>query len=179
MPRLNPASPFTRIALVACLTTGCTSPPQIEPQRGTEALMLESFFAGRTEGEGVFRNSWTGSERRFKVAIEGGWDGETLTLVEDFTFADGERDRKTWHLRRTSNSTFAGRRDDLVGEAMVWRDGKAMRMVYSVKLAGWTVDFMDVLALREDGTLLNRATVGKWGLRLARVELVLRKATTQ
>ena len=62
---------------------------------------------------------------------------------------------------------------------MVWRDGKAMRMVYSVKLAGWTVDFMDVLALREDGSLLNRATVGKWGLRLARVELVLRKATTQ
>jgi hypothetical protein len=44
-----------------------------------------------------------------------------------------------------------------------------------VKLGGWTVDFADLLALRSDGSLLNRATVGKWGVRLGRVELMLRK----
>ena len=46
-----------------------------------------------------------------------------------------------------------------------------------MELGGWTVDFADILALRADGTLLNRATVGKWGLRIGRVELVLRKRT--
>ena len=31
--------------------------------------------------------------------------------------------------------------------------------------------------LRADGSLLNRATVGKWGIRVGRVELVLRKVS--
>ena len=57
----------------------------------------------------------------------------------------------------------------------MWTEDRRVRLEYSVKLGGWTVDFADILALRADGTLLNRATVAKWGLRIGRVELVLRK----
>ena len=63
----------------------------------------------------------------------------------------------------------------MVGEARAWTEDGRVRLEYSVKLGGWTVDFADLLALRTDGSLLNRATVGKWGVRLGRVELVLRK----
>ncbi len=45
-----------------------------------------------------------------------------------------------------------------------------------MKLGGWTVDFADVLAHGEAGSVINKATVGKWGLRIGRVELVMRKA---
>lgn len=136
---------------------------------------MEEFFAGVTQGEGAFVNGWSGTERRFRVVIAGSWDGEELTLVEDFDYADGEKDRKTWRLKRRGPGTFTGIREDVVGQARVWTEGSHVRLEYSVQLGGWTVDFADILALRADGSLLNRAVVSKWGLRIGRVELVLRK----
>ena len=165
------------VVLTALLLGGCASPPTIESQAAAAPLVLPAFFAGSSQGEGVFTNSWTGSERRFNVTIAGTWDGTTLTLVEDFDYADGEKDRKTWQLRQTGEGRFVGTREDVVGEAQAWTDGPAVRLVYSVRLGGWTVDFSDILALRADGSLLNRATVGKWGIRVGRVELVLRKVS--
>ena len=140
-----------------------------------QPLVMEEFFAGVSDGEGVFVNSWTGTERQFRVVIVGLWDGKELTLVEDFDYADGEKDRKTWRLQKQGSGTFTGTREDVVGQARAWTEDRRVRLEYSVKLSGWTVDFADILALRADGTLLNRATVGKWGLRIGRVELVLRK----
>lgn len=137
-------------------------------------LVLERFFPGRTEGEGIFVNSWTGSERRFRVVIAGSWDGRVLTLVEDFDYADGEKDRKTWRFERRAPGVYDGMREDVIGQARVWTEGTAVRLEYSVLLGGWALDFADVLALRTDGSLINRAVVGKWGLRVGRVELVLR-----
>lgn len=172
-----PLLPSLTSLLALALVPGCASPPQIDQQASDPTLALESFFAGNSEGEGVFVNSWTGSQRRFQVAIAGTWDGSTLTLVEDFDYADGERDRKTWQLRRTGAGTFAGTREDVVGEARVWTEGRIVRLAYTVRISGWTVRFADILARRADGSLLNRATVGKWGIRVGTVELVLRKVS--
>jgi hypothetical protein len=157
------------------LMGACTSPPQIAVQPAEPPLAMEEFFAGTSDGEGVFVNSWTGTERRFRVVIAGLWDGKELILVEDFDYADGEKDRKTWRLQRQGPGSFSGTREDVVGQARVWTEDRRVRLEYSVELGGWTVQFADVLALRADGTLLNRATVAKWGLRIGRVELVLRK----
>jgi hypothetical protein len=166
---------WPRSLLALFLLGGCASPPQIAAQPAERPLVMEEFFAGVTDGEGVFVNSWTGTERRFAVVIAGFWDGKDLTLVEDFSYADGERDRKTWRLQRQGPGTFTGTREDVVGQARVWTEDRRVRLEYSVELGGWTVDFADILALRADGTVLNRATVGKWGLRVGRIELVLRK----
>ena len=169
-------SRFATLGLLASLLGACASPPDVPAAAAAPPLVLEQFFPGRTVGEGVFTNSWTGSERRFSVVIEGSWDGRTLTLVEDFAYADGEKDRKTWRLERTGAGVYAGTREDVVGQARAWTEGRVVRLEYSVLLGGWTVDFSDVLALNDDGSLINRATVGKWGLRVGRVELVLRRA---
>jgi hypothetical protein len=155
--------------------SACAAPPEVSPRDVAGPLALEGFFSGQSEGEGVFTNAWTGRERRFHVEIAGTWDGTTLTLVEDFAYEDGERDRKTWALRRTGPGSFTGTREDVVGEARVWTEGPVVRLAYDVRLGGWTVAFADVLSLRPDGLLMNRATVGKWGIRLGRVELLLRK----
>ncbi|TAJ40116.1 MAG: DUF3833 family protein [Reyranella sp.] len=163
------------LGLLASQLGACAVPPDVPAAAAAPALVLEQFFPGRTVGEGVFTNSWTGSERRFSVVIEGSWDGRTLTLAEDFAYADGETDRKTWRLERTSPGLYAGTREDVVGKARAWTEGKVVRLEYSVMLGGWTVDFSDALALNDDGSLINRATVGKWGLRVGRVELVLRR----
>lgn len=168
-------SRFAPLALIA-LVGACASPPDAPVAASAPPLVLEEFFPGRTVGQGVFTNSWTGSQRRFDVVIEGTWDGRTLTLVEDFAYADGEKDRKTWRLDRTAPGTYTGMREDVVGQARAWTEGKVVRLEYAVSLGGWTVDFSDVLALNPDGSLINKAVVGKWGLRVGRVELELRRA---
>lgn len=176
MTRLATAlRPALFAGLAFALLGACASPPGIDLQPADPPLVLESFFEGGTEGEGMFVNRWTGEERRFHVRISGTWDGTTLTMVEDFDYADGEKDRKTWELTRTGPGTFTGTREDVVGDARIWTEGRVVRLEYTVRLAGWTVGFADVLALRADGTLVNRATVGKWGIRLGRVDLTLRK----
>lgn len=176
MSTIFPRHPLLSLGLLASLVGACASPPELSVQPAAQPLVLEAFFPGRSVGQGVFINSWTGSQRRFDVVIEGAWDGRTLTLVEDFAFADGEKDRKTWRFERTAPGTYKGTREDVVGEARAWTDGKTVRLEYAVSLGGWTVDFSDVLALRDDGSLLNKATVGKWGIRVGRVELELRRA---
>ena len=168
--------PVATLGLLASLLGACASPPAAPVAATAPPLVLEQFFPGRTVGEGVFTNSWTGSERRFSVIIDGSWDGRTLTLVEDFDYADGEKDRKTWRLEQTSPGVYVGAREDVVGKARAWTEGNVVRLEYKVEIGGWTVDFSDVLALREDGSLINRAIVGKWGIRVGRVELVLRRA---
>ena len=168
-------SRFSLLGLLAMLGA-CASPPEAPAAVTAPPLVLEQFFPVRTVGQGVFTNSWTGSERRFDVVIDGSWDGKTLTLVEDFVYADGEKDRKTWRLERTAPGVYTGMREDVVGQARAWTEGKVVRLEYSVSLGGWTVDFSDVLALRDDGSLINKATVGKWGIRVGRVVLELRRA---
>ena len=84
-----PPHPWFPLGLLASLMGACASPPEVSVTSAAPALVLESFFPGRTVGEGTFTNSWTGAQRRFDVVIEGTWDGRTLTLVEDFAFADG------------------------------------------------------------------------------------------
>lgn len=162
-------------ALAMTLLTACATPPEA-PATARSTLVLEEFFPGRTTGEGVFVNTWTGARRPFEVIINSTWDGQTLTMVEDFVFADGERDRKTWAFVRTAPGTYSGTREDVVGTARAWTDGKVVRLEYTVKLGGWEVDFSDVLSLESPDMVLNTAIVGKWMLRVGRVELRMRRA---
>lgn len=99
-----------------------------------------------------------------------------MTLVEDFVFTDGERDRKTWRLEAIGSGRYTGTREDVVGIARAWTEANAVRLEYAVSLGGWTVDFSDVLAIQHGARLVNKATVGKWGIRIGRVELWLQRA---
>ena len=173
--RLKPWT-FPALSIASAMLGACAAPPASPANENSPRLVLESFFEGTTSGHGVFTNSWTGSQRAFNVVIRGSWDRGVLTLVEDFAFADGEKDRKTWRLQATGPGRYTGTREDVVGLARAWTDGNAVRLEYAVNLGGWTVDFSDVLALQDSAHLVNKATVGKWGIRIGRVELWLRRA---
>jgi Protein of unknown function (DUF3833) len=168
--------PMLAVSIASAMLGACAAPPPSPANENSPRLVLESFFDGTTSGHGVFTNSWTGSQRSFAVVIQGSWDGRVLTLVEDFAYADGERDRKTWRLEATEPGRYTGTREDVVGLARAWTEGNSVRLEYAVRLGGWTVDFSDVLALEDGGHLVNKATVGKWGVRIGRVELRLRRS---
>ncbi len=166
-----------RLILAACATltlAACASAPKLDtmPQR---AFVPEQFFKGRTYASGEFVSTLDGSKRGLTALIDGSFDGKTLTLVEYFTYSDGEKDKKTWQLTKTGPTTYVGTREDVVGQAQGRLDGPFFRLTYAadVKAKGsvYTLTFDDVLGLQPDGSVLNRATVSKWGLKIGEVTL--------
>lgn len=161
-------------ALATLTLAGCAGTPKIDPAP-QRALVPEQFFKGRTIATGEFINTIDGSKRGLTAIIDGSFDGKTLTLVEYFTFSDGEKDKKTWHLTKTGPTTYIGTREDVVGQAQGRLDGPFFRLTYDadVKAKGTTITlkFDDVLALEPDGSVLNRAIVSKWGVKIGEVTL--------
>jgi hypothetical protein len=138
-------------------------------------LVLESFFAGRTIGDGSFVNSWTKSERRFQVVIDGTWDGNVLELSEVYAYDNGLCERKSWRLLQTSPGVFTGTYDDKIGPASIWSEGSVVRLQYKLRLAGIALDFDETMSLRNDGSVIDQARVTKWGVPVGRLEVVMRR----
>lgn len=169
----NPAFAAAALSLAACAGKPAT-PPFADAAR---PFVIERDLAGKTVGRGEFR-SITGTRRAFTAYLDGTYEGGVFTLVEDFAYDDGEKDRKTWRLTRQPDGTWRGVREDVVGEAVGYLDGPALRLEYKVDLpkkgGGATrVGFRDVLVLREDGAVYNRAKVGWRGLAVGGVELTI------
>jgi hypothetical protein len=161
--------------MIAALAAACATPPPLPAEAADRAFLIERDLSGIRVARGEFRTI-TGVRRGFTAHLNGAWDGTTLTLVEDFEFDDGERDRKTWLLERIEPGRYVGTREDVVGEAVGYQDGAAFRLEYNVVLPtengrGRQVRFRDVMVLDSRGDVLNEATVGWLGFRVGSVSL--------
>lgn len=146
----------------------CASPAKAE-----DALIR--FFTGKSVAEGKF-TAINGVTRGFTVKLNGRWDGRKLTLVEDFTYSDGVRNRKTWVMTKTGEGRYSGVREDVVGAAMVKVDGLTARFTYLVDIDEGPgtnfVRFRDTLQFAADNkTMKNTALVSKYGLPVAKVRV--------
>ncbi len=173
---------FVGGALVAALASACATAPAPPREQALAPFVVERDLAGKTIGRGEFRAIGR-APRPFVAYLDGTWDGKVLTLVEDFEFADGEKDRKTWRLTQISPTEWRGVREDVVGEARGFMDGNAFRLEYDILLPdpnggrGAQVRFRDVIVRTTDGAVLNDATVGFFGFLVGGVSLRIERAT--
>jgi hypothetical protein len=168
--------PPTRRALIlgaaAAALTGCATRPD-SPAGTPPPITLDSAFAGRAIGAGVFRIDLTGQERRFRARLDSRLVGDRLTVVEDFVYDDGEENRLTWVFDRAGPGRWTGRREDTVGLAEVRELGSEVRLAYQADFrAGDQVTrlgFEDVIYFGPDGRVINDAIVTRWGIPVGRV----------
>ena len=142
-------------------------------------LRLEDFFKGHTTAKGSYR-AINGVSRNFDIVLHGRWDGRTLVLREDFRYANGEKDTKTWRFKKTGQNTYIGTREDVVGNTKVRFDGNKAVFSYVVDLDPGErrnlVRFRDILTLSADGRrIVNTAKVFKGPLPVARVRVDFRR----
>lgn len=162
-------------ALAGALFVAACAGPAIEDYAGTEPdFVLEDYFTGApVTARGVFIDRFGTLRRHFTVAIEGRWDGEALTLVEDFEYNDGEVDQRIWTLRKTGPNSYVGTAPDVEGEAMVESAGNATTLSYEIDLPVgedvWRVSFEDWLWQLDEDTVFNRAVVRRWGFEIGQV----------
>lgn len=165
---------FALLLLCGCAMKPATPDSTSDPS--VPAFVLERDLLGSTVATGSF-SAIDGTFREFTAYVEGTWDGQKMTLVEDFEFDDGVKERKTWVLTKLENGEFSGTREDVVGLARGYQDGKAFRLEYTMALPdedgnpGRKMSFRDVLVNTDDGRIINKATVGLWGFKVASVDL--------
>ena len=167
--------------LAAMALTGCSGTMKPQDFAGREPkLVLEEYFEGKTKAWGMFHDRFGNLRREFVVDITGTWDGETLTLDEEFDYADGEKDRRVWTIRKIDENTYIGTAGDIIGEATGSLYGNALNWAYDMNLkvgdGTWKVKFDDWMFLQPGGVLLNRASVSKWGFELGVVTLSFARA---
>lgn len=143
------------------------------PAMADDALVR--FFTGKTEATGKFA-AINGVKRTFEVKLRGHWNGKTLRLIEDFTYDDGAKNRKTWVMTKVRDGVYAGTREDVVGTTTIRVSGNTARFNYLVDVEEGPgeniVRFYDTLRFAPDGrTMKNTALVTKFGLPVAKVRV--------
>lgn len=165
------------LSLLLLTMTACAFKPPL-PIDSAQPFNLQQDLAGKSIGTGNF-SAIDGTSRDFSVIMNGSWDGSVLTLVEDFEFADGVQERKTWYLTQLPNGDFSGVREDVVGTAHGFQDGQAFRLEYTMAIPkedgspGRHVRFKDILFNKPDGSIQNNGRVGLWGFRVGTVWLTI------
>lgn len=173
----------TFLAGLAVLSLGaCATRPAVPTAPGAP-ITLVSAFEGRRTGRGHFRVWLTGDERRFTATLNGRVTGRpgdrTLTVVEDFAYDDGQKDRLTWVFHETGTGRWTGRREDTVGEATVVEDSGLIRLSYTADFkspSGVTrLGFEDILYADADGSIVNDAVVTRAGVAVASIRFLIRR----
>ncbi|MES2890039.1 MAG: DUF3833 domain-containing protein [Pseudomonadota bacterium] len=168
---------FTAGAAVACglLLTACASPAPSDYAQEKPVLTLSEYFNGDVRAHGVFTDRSGKVVRRFTVLMKCSWDGDKGVLDEDFTYSDGEKQRRVWHLTKLADGRFVGRADDVVGEAQGVASGNALQWRYTLRLpvngSVYDVQFNDWMYLIDERVMLNKAVMSKFGVTLGEVTL--------
>ncbi|MET0090800.1 MAG: DUF3833 family protein, partial [Candidatus Thiodiazotropha sp.] len=86
-----------------------------------------------------------------------------------------------WTLKRLPGGRYTGTADDVEGSASGQVSGNALHWTYTLSLPVgekvYAVDFDDWMYLQEDGVLINRSVMKKFGFRLGEVTLFFQRST--
>ncbi len=174
---MKPIKIYAYTALLIWLT-GCSAELS-DYQQSIPKFDLFEYFQGSTQAWGMVQDYSDKQTRRFEVIIQGKVSGDTLILVEDFIFDDGEKSQRTWTIRRTSEDQYIGVADDVVGEAIGQESGNALRWQYEFLLKTEDGDinlvFDDWLYRQDESKIFNITQIRKFGIEVGRVTLFFDK----
>ena len=169
-------------AILLSTLAACGGTPALDDFSGTTPeLELEEFLVGPINAHGVFQDRFGTVRRTMVVDILGEWDGEELTLTEDFTYEDGSTEQRIWRLRKTGDETWTGTAEGVIGEATGEERGNAFNWRYTIDLQTpdgvLRASFDDWLWQVDDQVMINRAYVSKYGVEIGQLSIFFRRET--
>jgi len=158
---------------------GCATPSMETYKKTKPQLDLKTYFTGPIKAWGLIQNRSGEVTRRFDVTMYGSWEGEVGTLEEDFTYYDGETQKRVWTITKTGGNTYEGTAADILGKATGKLEGSAMQWAYKMDLpvgdTTYRITFDDWMFLMNDGVLVNRSYLKKFGITMAELTLFMQK----
>jgi hypothetical protein len=166
------------VILTSFLMVACSA--RIEDYRNMQpALDLQEYFDGNITAWGQFQDRSGMVIKRFRVDMTGTWVGNEGTLDERFTYDDGSTQQRIWKIKKHDNGRYTGRADDVIGEAQGTAAGPALQWSYTLALPVdgkiYNVRFNDWMYLHDKHTMMNRAVMSKFGVKLGEITLTFRK----
>ncbi|MES9940226.1 MAG: DUF3833 domain-containing protein [Candidatus Thiodiazotropha sp. 6PLUC2] len=141
---------------------------------------LFEYFDGEQQAWGVFVDRFGTLRKRFTVKIVGNVTDNLLKLEESFVYDDGSTQQRVWLINRVDKHNYTGTALDIVGEAKGQAYGSSLQWQYKMDLSinnkDWRVHFNDWMFLIDEETLVNRAEVTKFGIKIGEVLLFFRKS---
>ena len=159
--------------------TGCST-TQIQDYKDEKPkLVLEDYLSGNLEAHGFFQDRSGKIVKRFKVLMKATWSGNSGTLDEDFEYSDGTTSKRIWTLKKEPDGKYSGTAADVIGKAEGESAGNAFRWNYTLDLPvgdkTYHVQFDDWMYLLDDGIMMNKSKMSKFGFYLGEVTLVFFK----
>lgn len=167
------------LLLPLVVLTGCGS--NLDDYRGQgPSWDLARFFNGKLVAHGLVTDRSGEVTSRFRVEMQGHWQGGKGELFEQFYFDDGRRQTRTWFLSKGADGHWHGAASDVVGEAIGKTRGFALNWRYQLDLALpdgelVRVSFDDWMYLLDEDRLINRAEISKFGIHLGEVILYIER----
>ncbi|MCV2870261.1 DUF3833 domain-containing protein [Defluviimonas sp. WL0002] len=141
---------------------------------------IRRHLSGPLVSEGVIYGPNGRVVTRFVADMTGTWDEDGGTLQESFRYADGGGQERLWRISFSGDGSFTGEADDIVGVARGEQAGAVAHLRYSIRLpessGGHVLDASDWLYLMENGTIMNRSEMRKFGVKVAELVATIRPA---
>ena len=141
---------------------------------------IRQHLSGPILSEGVIFGPNGRVATRFVAEMNGEWEGDTGTLSESFSYSGGAVQNRKWNLEMGEGGRFRATADDIVGTGEGVQSGSAARITYRLRLpeasGGHVLDVTDWLYLMENGTIMNRSEMRKFGVKVAELIATMRPA---
>ena len=165
-------------AIAALVIAGCASVQVADYAQEKPKFDLREYFTGRIIAHGIVQDRSGKVIRRMTVDMACTWVGDTGTLNEDFTYADGKKERRIWTIKKQGDR-YIGTAADVVGEAIGTAAGNTLNWKYVLALPVddkvYNVDFDDWMWQLDDKVMMNRAVFSKFGFKVGEVLITFYK----
>ena len=139
---------------------------------------MRTHLNGPILSEGMIHGPTGRVSSRFTARMQGNWDGANGTLTEEFSFAGGRTQSRIWSLKMGNDGRFTATAPDVIGTATGVVSGATICMHYQLQLApdagGHVLNVTDWLYLMENGVILNRSEMRKFGIKVAELTATMR-----
>ena len=140
---------------------------------------LFQYFQGKTKAWGIVVDRFGNFQKSFSVELIGTLEKEKLILNEYFLYDTGESEDRKWIIEKTGPLSYRGVSENIIGFAEGKELENTMNFVYksNIQIAGRniTVAFDDWFIRPDENTVINRAEITKFGIKLAEVSIFFTK----
>ena len=169
------------ILLITILLTNCSGnqmkPTDFKDQK--PRLIIEDYLSGNVKAWGILQDRSGKVTRQFSADLNGKWDGKNLILDEKFNWSDGEVQKRQWQIIKLDEHNYEGTAGDVVGKAKGYSYGPAFKFEYvllvPIKGKEIKITFDDWIFKQDEKVAINRATMTKFGIKVAELTVMFVK----
>jgi len=161
------------LVLALSLTACSEAIPVNDFHATTPAIDPIRFFSGHVKSWGVLENRSGQPTSVVTTDCIGNGDGDTLNMTQRLSIGQQAPTARVWQMRRAGPGRYEATANDMIGIAVGEASGRAFHWTWTLATSPGN-SLKNVLMdqwwyLLDDGSMLNRTTVSKFGVALIEV----------